>query len=103
MQRDDLEFLISQYVDGTLRGGQLEALDSRLKLDPAARAVLAEYRALDAQLKALPRPDVRWDAFAEQISAAVADAEAPAQSYRLADYRWGNRWVAVAAAVVIAA
>ena len=103
MDRDDLEFLISQYVDGTLRGGQLEALEARLKLDPAARAVLAEYRALDAQLKALPKPNVRWDALAEQISTAVAEAEAPAQSYRLADYRWANRWVAVAAAVLVAA
>jgi len=103
MQRDDLEFLISQYVDGTLVGGKREALEARLKLDPGARAVLTEYRALDAQLKALPRLDVRWDSLAEQISVAVAEAEAPAQSYRIADYRWANRWVAVAAAVLIAA
>jgi len=103
MDRDDLEFLISQYVDGTLVGGKREALEARLKLDPGARAVLSEYRALDAQLKALPRLDVRWDAFADQVSAAVADAEEPAQSYRIADYRWANRWVAVAAAVLIAA
>ena len=103
MDRDDLEFLIRQYVDGTLLGGKREALEARLKLDPAARAVLAEYRALDQQLKALPRPNVRWDALAEQISAAVAEAEEPAQSYRLSDYRWATRWVAVAAAVAIAA
>jgi len=103
MDRDDLEFLISQYVDGTLVGGKREAMEARLKLDPAARAVLAEYRALDAQLKSLPRLDVRWDAFAEQVSAAVAEAEEPAQSYRLSDYRWANRWFAVAAAVLIAA
>jgi anti-sigma factor RsiW len=103
MDRDDLDFLISQYVDGTLRGGQLEAIEARLKLDPGARAVLAEYRALDAQLKALPRPEVRWDAFAEQISAVVAKADEPAQSYRLSDYRHLTRWVAVAAAVLIAA
>jgi len=90
MDRDDLEFLISQYVDGTLVGGKREAMEARLKLDPAARAVLAEYRALDAQLKSLPRLDVRWDAFAEQVSAAVAEAEEPAQSYRLSDYRWAN-------------
>jgi len=103
MDRDDLEFLISQYVDGTLVGGKLEALEARLKLDPAARALLTEYRALDAQLKALPKPGVRWEAFAEQISAAVAEAEEPAQSFRIADYRWANRWVAVAAALLIAA
>lgn len=103
MDRDDLEFLISQYVDGTLVGGKREALEARLKLDPGARAVLAEYRALDTQLKALPCPDVRWDAFADQISAAVGEAEEPAQSYRIADYRWANRWVAVAAGVLIAA
>jgi anti-sigma factor RsiW len=103
MNRDDLEFLISQYVDGTLAGGKREALEARLKLDPSAREVLTEYRALDAQLKVLPKPDVRWHALAEQISTAVAKAEEPAQSYRLSDYRWANRWMAVAAAVIIAA
>jgi anti-sigma factor RsiW len=103
MDRDDLEFAISQYVDGTLVGGKREALEARLRLDPAARAVLADFRALDAELKALPLPDVRWDALASQISSAIAVAEAPAQaSYRIADYRW-TRWVAAAAAVLIAA
>jgi len=103
MDRDDLEFLISQYIDGTLVGGKREALEARLKLDPAARGVLTEYRALDARLKSMPKPEVRWDAFAERISAAVAEAEEPAQSYRLSDYRWANRWVGVAAAVVLTA
>jgi anti-sigma factor RsiW len=102
MDRDDLEFLISQYVDGGLGGGKREALEARLKLDPSARAVLADFRALDANLKGLPLPDVRWEALATRISNAVANAEEPARSYRISDYRW-TRWGAVAAAVLIAA
>ena len=44
MDRDELEFLVSQYVDGTLTAGKREALEARLKLDPSARTVLQEFR-----------------------------------------------------------
>lgn len=102
MTRDELEFSISQYLDGTLGARERGALDERLATDHEARALFAEYQSLQHVLAAAPLPDVRWDALASQISGAVARAELPAQSYKIG--RWMSRttW-AVAASVVIAA
>ena len=102
MTRDELEFQISQYLDGTLALAERDALEDRLGSDADARALLAEYRDVDAVLKASVSalPDVRWDRLADYLSHAVAAAEideqqqqpaAPARgrsarSYRLADW-----------------
>ena len=101
MTRDELEFQISQYLDGTLALAERDALEDRLGNDADARALLAEYRDVDAALKASASvlPDVRWDRLADYLSHAVAAAEideqqqpaAPARSrsarsYRLADW-----------------
>ena len=103
MTRDELEFSISQYLDGTLPPAELDALETRLGSDAEARALYAEYESLQGMLKTAPAaiPAVRWDRFAEQISAAVARQEAPAQSYEL------RRWfrparLAVAASMLVA-
>ena len=101
MTRDELEFAISQYLDGTLAEAEVSALEERLATDAEARAILAEYRRLDTVLKAAPRPALDWEALGDRISQAVAEQEPPAQSYRL-------HWVktvsvlAVAAAVLVA-
>jgi len=73
MNRDELEFLISQYADGTLDVAEKVALEVLLAQDGAAQALLDEYRRLDGLLKtSLPMPSLAWDTLARHISAAVA-------------------------------
>lgn len=104
MTRDELEFSISQYVDGTLvDDGQRSALEERLATDAEARALYAEYQTLQGVLvSSLPMPEVDWDQFASRVSAAVEREEMPAQSYKIS--RWFSRPMqfAVAASVLIA-
>ncbi|HZL35995.1 MAG TPA: hypothetical protein VFC78_11835 [Tepidisphaeraceae bacterium] len=98
MTTQDLEYSISQYLDGTLDASERAELERRLESDAAARALLGEYRRLDAALKAEPLPDVRWDALAESISLAIDRAvEQTARPYRLPG------WVRVAAPLAMAA
>ena len=78
MISEQLEFQISQYADGTLPAEEVAALEAILASDAEARALLHEYRSLNASLKReLPLPNVRWDRLAEHLSKAVA-AEAEA-------------------------
>ena len=51
MEMQDLEFSISQYLDGTLGESERVALEAKLKTDAAAEALLVEYRALDQTLR----------------------------------------------------
>jgi len=83
MRSDELEFSISQYLDGTVPELERPALERRLESDLSAQALLAEYRKLNEALRATPLPEVRWDLLAERLSHAVAEAEEPAQSYRI--------------------
>jgi anti-sigma factor RsiW len=104
MTRDELEFSISQYLDGTLAADQRDALDERLATDAEARALYAEYQTLQGVLvSSLPAmPEVDWDRFATRVSAAVGREEMPAQSYKIS--RWLSRPMqfAIAASVLIA-
>jgi anti-sigma factor RsiW len=102
MTREELEFSISQYIDGTLGARERDALEERLATDAEARALYAEYESLQRVLAAAPVPEVDWDQFAARISAAVAREELPQQSYKI------SRWLrparlAVAASVLMAA
>lgn len=90
MTGEELEFSIAQYADGTLPAGERAALEAVLARDAGARALLAEYRALDAALAdaahADALPGVRWDALAERTSRIVAeraDAVVPEDDERL--------------------
>ena len=96
MTRDELEFQISQYLDGTLAEAEENALEARLATDADARALLAEYRGLDRVLRSAPPPEVDYAALAGRISQAVAREQEPAQSYRL-------HWVRTASALALAA
>ena len=42
MTRDELEFRISQYLDGALAAGEQAALEARFATDADARAMLDE-------------------------------------------------------------
>ena len=81
---DQLDYLLSQYLDGTLSAPEQKALEARLAQDPELRARLEEYARLDNLLRtALPTPQIPWNKFADQISNAIAAAPRPARSYRL--------------------
>ena len=102
MTRDELEFAISQYLDGSLAEPQQSALEERLAGDPDARAVLAEYRTLDRVLRSAPGPEIDFESMADRIRTAVYREPAPVQSYRLEWFRTASA-LALAACVVIAA
>jgi anti-sigma factor RsiW len=102
MRNDDLEFAISQYLDGTLPPLETAALEERFATDAEARQLLGEYQRLDAVVKSsLPEPRVDLDAFANHLRSRLEQAEAPVKHYRLAWTRIGS-FAAVAAAIVIA-
>jgi anti-sigma-K factor RskA len=101
MSRDELEYAISQYLDGILPPLERAALDDRLAGDAEARALLDEYRQLDASLKNLPMPALAWDHVAEQIRQAVAQEETPIRHYELRPMRWVSG-LAIAASVLLA-
>jgi negative regulator of sigma E activity len=102
MTREDLEFRISQYADGTLPEQDVAALDEVFATDAQARASLGEYRALDAVLKReMKLPEVKWEELAAAISVAVAKEELPARTIRLWTVKTFAR-VAIAAMVMVA-
>lgn len=94
--RDELEYAISQYLDGTLRPLERDTLEERLAADAEARALLAEYQELNNSLKSLPVPAVAWDRFAAHISKAVEAEEAPVRHYSISAMSWSGR-LAIAA------
>jgi anti-sigma factor RsiW len=71
MANEQLEFLISQYADGTLPEERRVELESRLADDAEARAMMADDRSLTELLRSAPLPDVQWDRLAESISGAI--------------------------------
>lgn len=102
MNLEQLEFQITQYLDGTLSEGQRAALEQRLSADPEARRLLEEHRRVDALLKQMPPvPQVNWDALAQHISASVAQQEAPVRHYSLTWLTRPSR-LAAAAALLLA-
>jgi anti-sigma factor RsiW len=101
---EQLEFLISQYADGSLPESERALVDLRLQTDADARALLEEYRSLDATLKsAMPLPAVKWDRLAEHLSDAVAAERDEAHTAGI----WGRIGfgvrLAIAACVMLAA
>jgi anti-sigma factor RsiW len=77
MNPEQLEFAISQYLDGSLPAEEVAALEARLNEDAAARGLLAEYRRVDALLKGTPSavPAIEWGRLAGRIGAAVQEAD----------------------------
>ena len=100
MTRDELEYAISQHLDGNLPPLEQAALDDRLASDAEARAILEEYRRLDVSLKNMPLPTLAWDRVASQIQQAIAQEEAPIRHYSLRSSGW-VRGLAIAASVLL--
>lgn len=63
------EFLISQYLDGTLDAGQRRGVARQIEQDPAMARLLEEYRAVERLIKqaAGKVPEVDWEVFAAGI------------------------------------
>lgn len=102
----DLEFSITQYLDGSLSESERDALEARLAADAEARVMLDQHRKLDALLKDSTVPQIHWDKLATQISAAVAEVEIPVEQesrvrLRMPWVRFGIP-IALAASVLIA-
>jgi anti-sigma factor RsiW len=77
VNRDQIEFAISQLADGTLDAAAQQELERLLATDAEARQLLAEYRTLDSALRtgAGPLPTIAWDHFRSQIAATVDAAD----------------------------
>jgi anti-sigma factor RsiW len=75
MNRDQLEFAITQYLDGTLPPGQVSALEELLRTDELAGELLVEHQRLSAILKAGRKatapPVLDWDRIASTISGSL--------------------------------
>jgi hypothetical protein len=100
MTSDQLEFAISQYLDGALAPLEAAALEERLARDAEARELFGEYQRLDGVVKnALPEPEVDWSAFSTQLRTRLGEAEAPVKHYQLPFAR--VTWVAALAASVL--
>ncbi|HEY7087086.1 MAG TPA: hypothetical protein VH518_03295 [Tepidisphaeraceae bacterium] len=102
LTRDELEYCISQYIDGTLAPIERPAVEERLATDPEAREILAEYQRLNTSLKTSlpPVPNIAWDTLTEQIQTAIAAEEAPVRHYSIRSIGW-VRGLAAAAAVLM--
>ena len=99
MISEELEFRISQYADGSLPAEEVDALEAALASDAEARAMLADYRKLDTQLKRqFVLPAMNWERLAGHLSDAVAAADE--RAYASSPMRIGN-WVRVAIAAMV--
>ena len=86
MTRDELEFAIGQYLDGTLPAGQRASLEGQLASDAQAQAMLELERSLLAALRSSSTmPAVQWDQLALQISQAV-DEQAEGRMRKVAPH-----------------
>jgi anti-sigma factor RsiW len=98
MLSTQLEFEITQLLDGDLPPQKEAILRRELAADPEAVRLMEEYARLEELLSGIdPPPEVDWDALHGRISRAVGGAPAEANHTRRP---WGQ--VALAASVLIA-
>src|SRR4051812_11393277 len=86
MSPEQLEFNLSQYLDGTLPPEHLAALEAALATDPRAGALRDEHERLTTLLRARPLPEMDWDELARDFSAVVTgsvDEASRAEDQRL--------------------
>ncbi|HEY7118894.1 MAG TPA: hypothetical protein VH475_20055 [Tepidisphaeraceae bacterium] len=71
MTLEQLEFAITQYLDGTLPPGEVAALERALAGDSQAQALRNEHERLTALLRSQPAPEIDWADVARDLSAVV--------------------------------
>jgi anti-sigma factor RsiW len=103
----DIEFELSQLLDGQLSGPQAARLWARIQSDPQLAQEFERYQGLEAKLQEQhdQLPDVNWELQREGIRTALEREELlePARSVRptiLA--RWAAGITAAAAAIILA-
>jgi anti-sigma factor RsiW len=102
MLPEELEFRLTQFLDGTLPPEQRLEIERILAQDPAARQKLEEYRRLDSVVRdAMPVPMIDWDRLATKISSAVDHRRIGAGVFRLPRF-WIPAAGALAASVALA-
>jgi anti-sigma factor RsiW len=72
MEREEFEFLISQYFDGGLSEKDRKAVEEKVRDDAEAQRALKEYDILRGTVGA-PLPAMRWERLAQQISGHIVD------------------------------
>ncbi|TPM40209.1 anti-sigma factor [Mesorhizobium sp. B2-3-4] len=96
-RRDEMETLLPFYLNGSLEGSDLEAVEEWLASDPAALAALgeaeAEFSGTSAANEAIRPPADALSRFAKALDAEAGPARAPASASWLAQ-AWG-RFMAV--------
>ncbi len=75
MDNQDLEFQISQYIDGQLDPRQRQELEARLHADPAAAELLRQYKALQSHLGQLDAMGLDGIDFDSQRATIMASLE----------------------------
>lgn len=104
-RRDEMETLLPFYLNGSLEGSELEAVEEWLASDPAALAALgeaeAEFSGTAAANEAIRPPADALSRFAKALDAEAGPARQPASSSFLAQV-WA-RFMAVPAGVAWAA
>ncbi|MER9327803.1 anti-sigma factor [Mesorhizobium sp. M0488] len=104
-RRDEMETLLPFYLNGSLEGSELEAVEEWLASDPAALAALgeaeAEFSSTAAANEVIRPPADALSRFAKAFDAEAGPARAPAGSSWLAQ-AW-DRFMAVPVGVAWAA
>ncbi len=105
MDREEFEFLVSQYFDGGLSEKERKAVEEKVREDAEAQRALKEYDILKGTVGA-PLPAMRWERLAQQISGHIvdnaSDRSAP-RVYSIGMYRGMMRaGLALAASALIA-
>ncbi|ESZ00500.1 anti-sigma factor [Mesorhizobium australicum] len=104
-RRDEMETLLPFYLNGSLEGSDLEAVEEWLANDPSALAALgeaeAEFSGTSAANEAIRPPADALSRFAKALDAEAGPARGPAGSSWLAQ-AWG-RFMAVPVGVAWAA
>src|SRR5690242_6361754 len=98
-----LDFLISQYVDGTLEGSGRKSMEQKLLTDPEARKLYADHREVQDLLDDWGNriPLINWEDFDQKLAGRL-ERETVGGNTRWLFRRW-MRPVAAAAALFIAA
>ena len=98
-----LDFLISQYVDGSLEGTGKKTVEQQLLTDPSARKLYAEHQEVQDVLDDWGNriPMIDWDGFDKKLDQRL-EKEAR-EKERVSIFRRRMRPVAAAAALLLAA
>lgn len=85
MSPEQLEFILTQYLDGTLPAGEVVALEEALERDPKARALREEHEKLTALLRSQQLPEMDWEELSRDLAAVVTGSVD--EESRIADQR----------------